>query len=145
MHIQQTKPLSLAYGLAQSPCALAAWIAEKWRGWSGSDEAFARLGEALLDTLSLYWLTNRIATSFLPYYVYDRSPGARPPGRDVKVPVSFYLCPHEIGGVPPRSFAERQYVVARWREFDSGGHFIALEQPDQLADDVRAAFRAQRR
>jgi pimeloyl-ACP methyl ester carboxylesterase len=145
MHIQQTKPLSLAYGLAQSPIALAAWIGEKWRGWSGTDEVFEQLTSELLDTLTLYWLSNRIATSFLPYYVYDRPPGARPWGQDVKVPVSFYLCPNEIGGVPPRSFAERQYRIARWSEFPAGGHFMALEQPGALAADIRAAFRTQRR
>jgi pimeloyl-ACP methyl ester carboxylesterase len=144
MHVQQTKPISLAYGLSASPLALAAWIGEKWHGWSGSDEVFERLSDVLLDTLSLYWLTNRIATSFLPYYVYDMPPGARPWGRDVNVPVSFYLCPNEIGGVPPRSFAERQYAIANWRVFDTGGHFLALESPDELAADIRAAFRATR-
>src|SRR5712692_8719410 len=34
--IQGTKPQTLAYALADSPAGLAAWIAEKFHGWSGS-------------------------------------------------------------------------------------------------------------
>ena len=34
MHLQHTKPLSLAYGLSDSPAGLAAWLAEKWSSWS---------------------------------------------------------------------------------------------------------------
>jgi pimeloyl-ACP methyl ester carboxylesterase len=33
------------------------------------------------------------------------------------------------------------YDIARWTEFDRGGHFAALEEPDLLVDDVRAFFR----
>lgn len=144
MAVQQTKPLSLAFGLSGSPLALAAWVGEKWYGWSGGQPAFERIEGPLLDTLSIYWLTNRVATSFLPYFVYDRPPGARPAAGEVATPVSFYLCPNEIGGIPPRSYAERQYMVARWREFTTGGHFFALESPEELARDIRSAFRGAR-
>jgi hypothetical protein len=32
--IQSTKPQTLAHGLSDSPAGLAAWIVEKFRGWS---------------------------------------------------------------------------------------------------------------
>ena len=32
--IQGTKPQSLGYGLADSPAGLAAWIVEKFHGWT---------------------------------------------------------------------------------------------------------------
>ena len=32
--IQGTQPQTLAYGLTDSPAALAAWILEKWRSWA---------------------------------------------------------------------------------------------------------------
>ena len=143
VHVQQTKPLSLAHGLADSPAGLAAWIVEKWHGWSdvrGDVLDHFAAGE-LLDTLSLYWLTNSIATSLLPYYVYDRAPGPRPASGEVRVPVNLYLAPAENGGIPPRALAERQYPVARWTELPRGGHFVASEEPDLLAADIRAAFR----
>jgi epoxide hydrolase len=32
-----------------------------------------------------------------------------------------------------------------WTEFDRGGHFAAMEEPDLLVGDVREFFRAFRR
>jgi pimeloyl-ACP methyl ester carboxylesterase len=143
MHVQETKPLVLAPGLSDSPAGLAAWIGEKWQAWTGSGpDALEPLMPELLGTLTLYWATNSIATSLLPYAVAHRPPGKRPWGRDITVPVSFYLPPADIGGIPPRRFAERQYDVARWSELPRGGHFAACEEPDLLAADVRAAFAA---
>ncbi len=34
--IQSTRPQTLSYGLNDSPAGLAAWVLEKWRGWSDS-------------------------------------------------------------------------------------------------------------
>jgi len=142
MHIQQTKPLSLAYGLSDSPAALAAWLAEKWSAWSDRlDCAKAEVMDIVLGHATLYWVSNTIATSFLPYFVYDRPPGARVDGTEVKVPVGFYLSETEIGGIPPESFARRQFAIARWSVLPRGGHFMATEQPQLLADDLLAFIR----
>lgn len=48
--------------------------------------------------------------------------------------------PSEISR-PPRELAERSYNVQRWTEMPRGGHFAALEEPQLLAEDVRAFFR----
>lgn len=139
MHVQQTKPLSLAYGLSDSPAGLAAWLAEKWCSWSdGLNCASAEVMDTILSHASLYWFTNTIATSFLPYFVYDRPPGARVDGKEVKVPVGFYLSDAEIGGIPPESFARRQFEIARWSVLPRGGHFMATEEPGLLAEDLLA-------
>ncbi len=142
-HLQQTKPLSLAHGLADSPAGLAAWISEKWHGWSdqGTGARNRFTPDDLFGHLSLYWLTNSIGTSLIHYYVYGRPPGARPPAGSIDVPVNFVLSPAENGGIPPRDLAERQFPVARWSELPRGGHFLASEQPELLAEDVREAFR----
>ena len=42
---------------------------------------------------------------------------------------------------PPREWGERSYNVQRWTEMPSGGHFAALEEPERLAEDIRAFFR----
>ncbi|GAA3861672.1 epoxide hydrolase family protein [Streptomyces sp. NPDC003328] len=42
--------------------------------------------------------------------------------------------------VGARHRAERTENIVRWTEFDRGGHFAALEEPDLLIDDVRAFF-----
>ena len=41
-HQQQTRPLTLAYGLSDSPTGLLAWIVEKYRAWSDGDGDLAR-------------------------------------------------------------------------------------------------------
>lgn len=142
MHIQETKPLSLAHGLADSPAGLAAWILEKWHAWSGhTKNSLDDLAPELLGHLTLYWLTNSIATSLLPYHAAHLPPGKRPWGRDIQVPVSFYLAPDDIGGIPPREFVERQYHITHWTALTRGGHFLASEESDLLATDIRDAFR----
>jgi pimeloyl-ACP methyl ester carboxylesterase len=42
---------------------------------------------------------------------------------------------------PPREWVERGYNVQRWTEMPRGGHFAAAEQPELLAEDIRAFFR----
>jgi hypothetical protein len=62
-----------------------------------------------------------------------------------KVPAAFALFP---GGAhlkdisqPPREWAERFFNVQRWTEMPRGGHFAAMEEPELLAEDIRAWFR----
>ncbi len=46
--------------------------------------------------------------------------------------------------MPLRHKAERTENLVRWTEFDRGGHFAALEEPDLLVPDIRAFFRGLR-
>jgi epoxide hydrolase len=48
--------------------------------------------------------------------------------------------PRDIA-IPVRRLAERNHNIVRWTEFDRGGHFAALEEPDLLLGDLRASFR----
>jgi pimeloyl-ACP methyl ester carboxylesterase len=46
---------------------------------------------------------------------------------------------------PPRSLAEPMFPnIRRWTIMKKGGHFAAMEQPQALAEDVRAFYRALR-
>jgi epoxide hydrolase len=40
-----------------------------------------------------------------------------------------------------RSLAERDNHIVQWSEFDRGGHFAALEQPELFVQDVQTFFR----
>jgi pimeloyl-ACP methyl ester carboxylesterase len=40
-----------------------------------------------------------------------------------------------------RRLAELEHNVVRWTEYDKGGHFFAMEQPDLFAADVREFFK----
>jgi pimeloyl-ACP methyl ester carboxylesterase len=42
----------------------------------------------------------------------------------------------------PREWVERRYTEIRhWTEFPRGGHFLALEEPKLLAEDLRQFVR----
>jgi pimeloyl-ACP methyl ester carboxylesterase len=43
--------------------------------------------------------------------------------------------------MPPRSWVERSFNVQRWTHMEHGGHFAAMEQPQALAEEIRAFFR----
>ena len=71
-HQQQTRPLTLAPGLADSPTGLLAWILEKYRSWSDCDGDLSSrfTDDFLLTQAPLYWFTNTIASSFRPYWEF---------------------------------------------------------------------------
>jgi pimeloyl-ACP methyl ester carboxylesterase len=47
--------------------------------------------------------------------------------------------------LPIRRFADRDFpTITHWTEFDRGGHFAALEQPELLLADVRSFARSLR-
>jgi len=57
------------------------------------------------------------------------------------VPTGYCAFPHEIIR-PPQSVASTMYTnIQRWTPMPQGGHFAAMEQPDALAEEVRAFFR----
>ena len=144
--IQGTKPQTLAYGLADSPAGLAAWIVEKFRGWSdcngNPENAISR--DEMLANISLYWFTGAIGSSFWPYYARLHGGWPIPEGRTIDVPLGYAEFPKEIL-TPPRSLAEKTYTdIRRWSVMPKGGHFAALEQPELLAREIREFFGALR-
>jgi pimeloyl-ACP methyl ester carboxylesterase len=144
--IQSTKPQTLAYGLNDSPAGLAAWILEKWRAWADSrgnlNERFSR--DFLLTTVTLYWVTQTIASSMRDYFDNDnkRFRITLGPQDLVKVPTGIAVFANTFvdEGTPPREWAERLYNVRRWTPMPRGGHFAPAEEPELLARDIAAFF-----
>jgi pimeloyl-ACP methyl ester carboxylesterase len=59
----------------------------------------------------------------------------------VTAPTGYAEFPREILK-PPRALAETMFTdIRRWTVMKKGGHFAAMEQPDALAEDVRAFYR----
>ncbi|MCO5999226.1 epoxide hydrolase family protein [Actinoallomurus rhizosphaericola] len=143
-HQQSTRPLTLSYGLTDSPAGLLAWIVEKYRAWSdcGGDLSSGFGDDFILTQASLYWFTQTISTSFRPYYEYARGLTRRV--ERVDVPTAVALFPADLSR-PPRSWAERTYNVTRFTHMPRGGHFPAIEEPELLAHDITEFFRAHRR
>jgi pimeloyl-ACP methyl ester carboxylesterase len=141
--IQGTRPQTLAFALSDSPVGLAAWIIEKFRAWSdcGGDLESVFTKDQLLANIALYWFTGAIGSSFWPYYARMHGPWPIPDGATIDVPTGYAAFPREILR-PPRSMAERVFTdIRRWTVMRKGGHFAAMEQPEALADDIRAFFR----
>jgi pimeloyl-ACP methyl ester carboxylesterase len=139
--IQGTKPQTLAYGLNDSPAGLAAWIVEKFRSWSDCDGDVERrfTKDELLTNVMIYWVTETINSSFGVYYETRHNPPEHV-GEHIRVPTGVAIFPEDP--VPaPREYAERFFDVQRWTEMTLGGHFAAMEEPELLAEDLRAFFR----
>ena len=141
-HIQGTKPQTLAYGLNDSPVGLAAWIVEKYRTWSdcGGDVEKSYTKDELLTIVTIYWVTQTISSSTRMYFENQKHLWTMEKDQKVPTPAGMAMFPQEISK-PPREWGERSYHVRRWTEMASGGHFAALEEPQLLAEEVRAFFR----
>jgi pimeloyl-ACP methyl ester carboxylesterase len=139
-HQQQTRPLTLAPALSDSPAGLLSWILEKHRAWSdcGGDVSTRFSDDSLLTVASAYWFTNSISTSFRPYFEY--AAGLTTPVNQVDVPTAVAVFPHDLTH-PPRSWIERTYNLARYTEMPRGGHFAPHEEPALLADDIAEFLR----
>lgn len=135
--IQRTRPRTLGYGLADSPVGQLAWIVEKFHDWSDCldfpEEAVDR--DRMLTNVTLYWLTGTAGSSAR---LYRAEQGRSSP--PVPVPVGAAVFPEDIF-LPVRSVAERMLpTIEHWSEFDRGGHFAAMEEPELFVRDVRAFF-----
>ncbi|MFF1572987.1 epoxide hydrolase family protein [Leifsonia sp. NPDC058292] len=133
---QSTRPDTLAVGLTDSPAGLAAWLVEKFREWSGGSRISDYWStDDLLTTISLYWFTGTIGTSFRAYYD-DKDEPSMP---RIGVPVGVSIQWGERGF--PRHYAERTYDDIRfWNDLPTGGHFTAKQTPDLVAADMHAFF-----
>ncbi len=138
-HQQQTRPLSLAPALTDSPVGLLAWILEKYRNWSDNGGILSRRfgDDFLLTQASLYWFTNSISTSLRPYFEYAHGITGRV--SQVAVPTAVAVFPADLAR-PPRRWAERTYSVERYTVMPAGGHFAPYEEPGLLAEDIAQFF-----
>ena len=143
MKLQATRPHTVGYGLTDSPVGQLAWIAEKFKDWTDSDlvpeDAVTR--DQLLTIVSIYWLTKTGASSAQFYYeIVEHLPISVTTGRyePIAPPLGVAVFPH-APFLPVRRFAERDFpTIIHWTEFDRGGNFGALEEPNLYVGDLRA-------
>ncbi|MFF5037230.1 epoxide hydrolase family protein [Nocardia salmonicida] len=137
--LQASRPQTLSYALADSPVGQMAWIVERFKDWTDSTDApeDAVDRDAMLTNVMIYWLNGTAGSSARYYYEGAATWGRPEPATDV--PVAVAVMPFDLG-VPVRRMAERNHNIVRWTEFERGGHFAAMEEPDLIIDDLRAAF-----
>ncbi|WP_055611341.1 epoxide hydrolase family protein [Streptomyces phaeochromogenes] len=140
--VQMTRPQTLSYGLTDSPVGQLAWIVEKFEEWTDShdrpEDAVDR--DQLLTNVMLYWLTGTAGSSARIYYERAHAAGWGEPVQPSTAPTALAVFPWD-NFIPLRHVADRTENIVRWTEFDRGGHFAAMEEPDLLVGDVRAFFR----
>jgi len=141
--IQTTRPQTLAYGLNDSPAGLMAWIVEKWRAWTDPDgnieDYFSR--EELLTNVMIYWVTETANSSVRSYYERAHDSRTLAPNDKIRVPAGVALSMESVQRAP-QEWVQRRYTdIRRWKEFSTGGHFLAAEDPELLATEIREFFR----
>lgn len=153
LHVQATRPQTLAYSLTDSPIGQLAWIVEKYQAWT---DPAAKLPEdavdrdQLLTNVSVYWYTRSGASSanftyegmqaFRAYVEQAGTAGSGPvaPG-GTPMGVAVFAADNSI-----RSLIDPIGAIQHWSEFDRGGHFPAMETPDLLVGDLRTFLRTLR-
>ena len=136
-HQHRTKPLTLAYGLNDSPVGLCAWIVEKFYGWSDCNGNIESIftKDQLLANVSLYWFTETIHSSIRLYNENSKAPLHFSKDDFINIPVAIARF-HKEDPFPSRKFIERGYNIQQWTDMLRGGHFAAMEQPGLLANDI---------
>ncbi|MBB5855719.1 epoxide hydrolase family protein [Amycolatopsis umgeniensis] len=147
------RPQTVAYGLHDSPAGQLAWIVEKFKELTMPEDALPEEcvdRDRMLTTISLYWFTGTAGSAAQIYYEEisandwsggesgdwgsgDWSGAAAP-----TVPTGVLVSAHDV---TVRRWAERDHHVVHWTELGHGGHFLAMEAPAALVDDVRVFFR----
>lgn len=138
--IMGTRPETIGFGLEDSPVGLAAWLYDKIADWvftrGDPEQALGR--DAILDDITLYWLTKSATSSGRIYWENGNTPGTRGP---ITIPAAVTIFPGEVYR-PPKSWAERTYHnLVYYNRVDKGGHFAAWEEPELFSAEVQAAFR----
>ena len=140
------RPQTVGYALTDSPVGQLAWIVEKFKEETDPPQALPEDSidrDRILTDVSIYWLTGTAASAAQVYFeeisVPPRDGGSA--GRRGSVPTGVLVSGHDT---TIRPWAERDHHVVHWTELGTGGHFLAMEAPELLVDDVRTFFRTLR-
>jgi hypothetical protein len=100
--------------------------------------------DRLLDNLTVYWVTRTGASSARLYwesFAEIEAVFASTVSDVIRVPVGASIFPREVPRAS-RRWAERRFTnIVQWHEHERGGHFAAMERPDDLLADIRSLFR----
>ncbi|KAI5203400.1 alpha/beta-hydrolase [Aureobasidium subglaciale] len=130
-----TRTATIGLTLSSSPLALLSWIGEKFLEWTDEDPSI----DEILDSVSLYWLTDTYARCIYPYRSLfgSQGPSGEKPRfyQSSKKPQGYSYFPKEISPTPVSWVKETGHFVFT-NSHESGGHFAAMEKPEVLWGDV---------
>jgi pimeloyl-ACP methyl ester carboxylesterase len=134
------RPQTIAYALNDSPAGQLAWNLEWFVDWDPTATDQAPIDrDVILTNVTTYWLTGTAGSAARLYRESGSSWGSRPEPSGVPTAVANFQ-----GDRAVRGLAELASNVVRWNEYQVGGHFAALQAPDELVTDVREFFRSLR-
>jgi len=142
-------PQSLAYGMHDSPAALAAWLLVRRYKYSDCrgrlENSFSR--DDLCTLLTIYWATECFVSS-VRYYREAALKPWRPSHDKTPVVQAPTGVSHFTVDIPAVLFTpdtiSRYYNLVYYRQHDSGGHFAAAESPEVIVNDIIATVAAAR-
>ena len=147
-------PQTIGYPLLDSPVGLAAWMldhdADSYekisRAFLDGEPSGGLTRDAVLDNITLYWLTGTGASTSRLYWETGRSSKAafKDPPPHVKLPVAYTVFPDELFQAPRHWVKHAYHNLVYFNEAEKGGHFAAWEEPEIFATEMRAAFRSLR-
>ncbi|RPB03532.1 alpha/beta-hydrolase [Choiromyces venosus 120613-1] len=134
--IHKTKPMTLAYGLTDSPVGLLAWMREKMHSWTDN---YPWTNDEVLTWFMLYWTPgpHQATRLYKEAAAHEIEEGT---SKWSNVPMGFSSFPKEIF-MPPSDWANMLHPLKFYRKHNSGGHFAAWEKPEELMNDVRDFFK----
>ncbi|WP_028659222.1 epoxide hydrolase family protein [Nocardioides insulae] len=128
-----TRPQTVAAALADSPVGVLAY-SELFENF-GNGTSLVR-PEQVLAQATLYWLTNTYGSAARYHYEGQHS-GAEPVLSHSRIGVAVFRDDFQT----IRAFAERDNTgIEHWAEYPRGGHFAAMEVPEDVVADLRAFF-----
>ncbi|XP_048004043.1 juvenile hormone epoxide hydrolase-like [Leguminivora glycinivorella] len=149
-HLQATKPDTIGIALNESPLGLATYILDKIMIYTDPENKFLKDGGLskyyngsmidLIDNVMVYWVSESITTSMRIYKELSRVELTLE-----QIPTSvptWFLC------LKNEMFYNPEFLL-RWKypnligttTHNFGGHFAALEKPQELADDIFLAVK----
>ncbi|KAA9165566.1 epoxide hydrolase [Amycolatopsis acidicola] len=131
-----SRPQTVAAGLSDSPVGLLAY-SELFNSF-GNGTSLVPL-EKILVEVSVTWFANAAAGMSRAYF--ENADGEPAPVNKAPTGVAVFRDDFQTIKV----FAERDNSnIVHWSRFERGGHFAALEVPEDVVGDIRAFFAALR-
>lgn len=132
-----TRPQTIAYALTDSPAGQLAWYLEWFVGHDPDHTKQSPVDpDAILTDTGILWFTNTAGSAARLYR---------------EAALGSFGTVAETSGVPTavakfredravRGLAAQSHHLVRWTEIDAGGHFPALQAPQELAADIKDFF-----
>jgi pimeloyl-ACP methyl ester carboxylesterase len=128
-----SRPQTIGAALADSPVGTLAY-SELFESFGNGTSLVTP--EQVIEQATYYWLTNTYASA--ARYHYEEGHAEREPEvSQGRIGVAVFKDDFQT----IRSLAERDNAnIQHWSEFPAGGHFAAMERPEDVAADLRAFF-----